>query len=262
MKTAIIYLKLFLLTIVLCSCNYYQKPQDNDSQSKAILKLQATAFTGKFTGTFNNNQIAVDMSEKDNVVNGRFFLNNENFQLLAASNGSKFAGKITEEATGRFYEVSAEIKVSVLHLFITFPELNNQIVELQLQKESLSAKTTSMANNQKEKNSKLIGTWRYTEVLSSGYGGSYGSMATDYFVQFKPNGECISWTGSSAGGSGNVSYESDGNKNARIEQWYTEGKNLVLVNPQTNQKASVTFFAEENRIMLKGNKSRVYQRVR
>jgi hypothetical protein len=80
-------------------------------------------------------------------------------------------------------------------------------------------------------------------------------------LQFKPNGECLSWSGSSAGGSSNVSIESRGNGSVTREEWYTEGKQVIFVNPQTQEEVSLTFFAEESRMMLKGSSSKVYQRV-
>lgn len=262
MKTILtLHLKLFLLLVVLCSCNYYEKPQSNNLKNIEKPKMQTEIFTGRFAGTLNNSEIIVDITEDQNTVSGSFILNNETFQLNAISEGITFSGKISEEATGRFYTVTAEMKGKELHLFIPFPELNNQIVELKLEKQT-STDVVSKTKNEKAKNPNLIGTWRYTEVLGGGYGNSYGSMATDYFVQFKPNGECISWTGSSAGGSGNVSFESSGGKNVTVEEWYTEGKNLIIINPTTKTKASVGYYAEPNRMMLKGKKNRVYQRVR
>lgn len=262
MKTIpILHLKLFFLLVVLCSCNYYDKPQSRNSQKKETPKMQGGVFTGRFAGTLNNSEIVVDITENQNIISGSFILNNEPFQLNANSEGTTFSGKISEEATGRFYTVTAEMKEKALHLFIPFPELNNQIVELQLQKQAYTD-AVSKTENQKKKTPKLIGTWRYTEVLSSGYGNSYVSMATDYFVQFKPNGDCISWTGSSAGGSGNVSFESSAGKNVTVEEWYTEGQNLIIVNPKTKAKASVGYYAEQDRMMLKGKNNRVYQRVR
>ena len=43
----------------------------------------------------------------------------------------------------------------------------------------------------KELNPKFIGTWRFTEVLSSGG----FTVVTDYFFQFKANGEVDNWFG-------------------------------------------------------------------
>lgn len=246
----------------LCSCNYYDKPESKGPNNIEMPKKQDNVFTGRFVATFNNSEIIVEIIENQNEISGTFFLNNETFQVNGTSSENKFSGKITEEATGRFYNVSAEMKEKVLHLSIPFPELNNQIVELQLNKETASAKVTPKLNNQKEKNAKLIGTWRYTEVLNSGYGSSYASLATDYYVQFNANGECISWSGSSSGGSQDVTLEGKGSRNTTVEEWYTQGQNLIFINPKTKQKVSITFFAEENRMMLKGKKSRVYQRIR
>ena len=283
MKTTVFFqLKLMMLPIALCSCNKYETATAkavNQAETPGKIELakeqnqnkemvptgtttqQTAIFTGSFATNFNGSEVYVDLTENQNQVKGTFTLNHETFQLSAMRQDSTFSGKISEAATGRFYTVTAEMKEKLLHLFIPFPELNNQVVELQLSKTAKRVSAKSFSDSI-ERNPLLIGTWRCTEVLSSGYGSSYGSMATDYFVQFKSNGECVSWTGSSAGGSNAGSFESSGGKNISVEEWHTEGKNLVVVNPKTRQKSSVPFYAEESRMILKGKKSRVYQRVR
>ena len=74
----------------------------------------------------------------------------------------------------------------------------------------------------------MVGKWRFTEVISSGSGQFYSSFSTDYFLQFNANGSCTTWNGRSAGGSGNVSFESNDGTNIENANWYTEGKNVVF----------------------------------
>ena len=38
-------------------------------------------------------------------------------------------------------------------------------------------------------------------------------------------------------------------------------KNVVFVNSNTNKELSIPYYAEANRMMLKGNLKRVYQRI-
>jgi hypothetical protein len=196
-------------------------------------------------------------------------------------------GKIKDKAKNLYYNFTANLKDNVLHFSITFPELNNQVVELLLAKQAyttggesnttitngdsnITASETTNGSSSKPnsqiysraKDSRLIGTWRYTEVLSSGGYGDYASMATDYFVELKPNGEFKSWTGSSAGGSYGSSYDNNSKSNLTIAGWYTEENFIIIFDPKnSNDKIRLPYSADGNRVMLKGKKNKVYERV-
>ena len=145
--------------------------------------------------------------------------------------------------------------------------MNNQAIELIFKRDEPSIDSKgiidTLGKNYKY-DTKLYGVWRYTEVISSGSGDNYASFSTDYFMEFKADGTAFSWTGKSAGGSGNISIDGKGNSTAEKGQWYTEGKTLFLIDPVTKQKASILYFAEENRMMLHngGNEKKVFQRIR
>lgn len=248
----------------------------------------AGGFTGTYRAAYTNTAIAAEIVENQSLIRGTFYMDGDQYKIIATSQQNTFRGKILDESKGKFYDVASQLQGHQMRLSITLPELNNKVVDLQLTK--LGAAHTPASNppaapgataagaspgagavtatpaaapalNNKEKNPRLVGTWRYTEVLSSGMGGNHASLATDYFVQFKPNGECLSWTGSSAGGSAHASIESRGQGQVTREEWYTEGKNVVFVNPQTREEVSLAFFAEDHRMMLKGSSSKVFQRV-
>ncbi len=232
----------------------------------------AGGFTGTYRAAYTNTAIAAEIVENQSLIRGTFLMDGEHYKIIATSHQNTFRGKILDEGKGKFYDVASQLQGNQMRLSITLPELNNKVVDLQLTKTgsahtpasnpAAAAAAAAPALNNKEKNPRLVGTWRYTEVLSSGMGGNHASLATDYFVQFKPNGECLSWTGSSAGGTAHASIESRGNSSVTREEWYTEGKKVIFVDPQTQQQVSLTFFAEDNRMMLKGSSSKVYQRVR
>jgi hypothetical protein len=80
-------------------------------------------------------------------------------------------------------------------------------------------------------------------------------------VQFDVNGDCFSWIGKSAGGSGDINFDTNDSLNVDKEQWHTVNKNVVFVNRNTNEEIAIPYFAEENRMILKGPINRVYQRV-
>ena len=101
----------------------------------------------------------------------------------------------------------------------------------------------------KELNPEFIGTWRFTEVLSSGG----FTVVTDYFFQFKTNGEVDSWFGTSSNPVNNLT----------TSGWYTNGNNLVLFNLQTKVEESVTFLISPagNTLLFNGNSTRVFQKI-
>lgn len=101
-------------------------------------------------------------------------------------------------------------------------------------------------------------------MLSSGSGDNYSSFATDYFMEFKADGTVLSWTGKSAGGSGNTFVEGVGSVKAEKGEWYTEGKTLFLIDPITKQKVSTLFYAEQNRMMLHngGSEKKIFERIK
>ena len=80
-------------------------------------------------------------------------------------------------------------------------------------------------------------------------------------MEFKADGTVLSWTGRSAGLG--LSYDEERAENADKGEWYTEGKNLYLMDPASKEKVSILFFAEENRMMLHngGKEKKVLHRV-
>ncbi|CAM8671767.1 hypothetical protein MCEMSEM18_02270 [Comamonadaceae bacterium] len=235
----------------------------------ALLCLFIATATQAFTGRYLDaaTQVSADITKDKSLVRGTFRLDSQNYQILGTTTGANtFSGKIFDHSNGKFYQMAAQLQHTTLSLAILIPEQDNKVINLLLTKTTSTASTTpaqpKAAINTKEKNPKLIGTWRYTEVLSSGFGDNNASLATDYFIQFKPNGECLSWAGSSAGGSKDVSLDSRGNGDVTREEWYTEGKKVIFIDPQTREESSLTFFAEDSRMLLKGSSSKVYQRVR
>lgn len=101
----------------------------------------------------------------------------------------------------------------------------------------------------KELNPKFIGTWRFTEVLSSGG----FTVVTDYFIKFKTNGEADEWFGTSSNPVNNLT----------TVGWYTNGNNVVFFNLQTKVENSVPFSmsADGETMLFNGNSTKVYQKI-
>lgn len=249
----------------------------------AVAKRPLSNFVGNFSGTHNEKEIFVTLTaiSRTNKIKGVLTMDVRTAQIAATEINAVCTGKIIEDDTQKKYNITAEIVNRKLHFNITFPEFNNQILALVLDRSTLTtnqgdspitfdtsgdgiiSSTPSNTSSTKPVNRDraLVGKWRFTEVISSGSGQFYSSFSSDYFMQLSANGECRTWTGSSAGGSGNVSYDGSGSSNLEIAQWRTVAKNIVFINPTNNREMSIPYYAEENRMMLKGNLKRVYQRV-
>ncbi len=274
-KNTIKFFKIVLVLLSLTACNQSngsqpknenpipkkeEKKPENLDEKKIVktVKMESHDFTGNYFGTFNGTEITMQLANDENSVTGNLMMNGEQAKILAAKNNLKFEGKITEDNSQKTYAVSGEWKNNKLYFLITFPEYDNKTVEIILEKGAKKSVSNSDAN----RNQMLVGTWRFTEVLSSGSGSNYMSFSTDYFVKFNADGTFVSWTGKSAGGSQNASIESGSGTNTATLKWHTSGKQLVLTDPKTQQSETINYYAENSRIMLSTNKSkRVYQRV-
>lgn len=224
-----------------------------------IVKKQTHNFAGYYAVTYPDKEMFITLLANGDVVTGTFLMNGEQAKINGVVKNLVCTGKIVEDQTGKAYNFKAERRGDLLDFSFTIPEQNNQLVNLVLNKVNKPVTNTANTN----KHSMLIGTWRNTEVLSSGSGEFYTSFATDYFVQLDANGMAAIWTGKSAGGANGITIESAKPGSVQKMEWYTVGKILYLVNPATKQKAPVNFYAESNRMMLtSGSTKKVYQRVK
>ena len=259
------YFLLLLLVITTCnSCQSKERTEPNITPKKIVENKQmvASKFSGKFLGVLNGSEIQVSLlpENNSNKIKGELWMNNERATITAVESNDVVKGTITEDNSNKTYNIKLEFVSEKLQLSITFPEYDNQTVTIELEKNDIG-NNTSKSDTNKHRNANLVGTWRYTEVLSSGSGEYYASFSTDYFIQFKANGECITWTGKSAGGSNDVSIDSNNATNVEQVEWYTNNNSIFFVNPSTKKEVSIPFYAEQNRMMLKGSVNRVYQRV-
>ncbi|RZJ74034.1 MAG: hypothetical protein EOO47_21800 [Flavobacterium sp.] len=269
------HLYLMLLSLVNCAETNSIKRQVKPTTSKnvvvskpkvtqtkkaiPIVNKQTHNFAGSYAVTYQNKEMFITLLANDDVVIGTFLMNGEQAKINGIVRNLICTGKIVEDQTGKAYNFKAERRGELLDFSFTIPEQNNQLVNLVLKKVNTPSTNTANTN----KNPMLIGTWRNTEVLSSGSGEFYTSFATDYFVKLDANGVATIWTGKSAGGSNGITIESAKEGSLQKMEWYTVGKILYLVNPITKQKAPVNFYAEANRMMLtSGSTKKVYHRVK
>ncbi len=232
-----------------------------------VCQSLAQNYAGSFTGVQAGISSSAELKVQDQQLRGRIIMNGKGADVNGVIKDSISTGMVYDIELKKSYAYSSILRQNELHFFITFPELNNEAIELIFKRDEpfIGGKGSADALGKTNKyDTKLYGLWRYTEVISSGSGDNYASFSTDYFMEFKADGTAFSWTGKSGGGSGNISIEGKGNSTAEKGQWYTEGKTLFLIDPVTKQKVSILYFAEENRMMLHngGNEKKVFQRIR
>jgi hypothetical protein len=220
-----------------------------------------STFTGKFAGEQNGIASAVDLKNTGGKVTGSILINGKKGTVNGKIADTVCKGTVYDIETGTVYSFKSFFAGSDLHFVVTFPEFNNLDVDMVMQKQTSSI--VSSINNNKTKDTRLVGVWRYTDIITSGSGGNFGSFSTDYFMELKADGTALSWTGSSAGGAGNVSISGTGGNHVDKGQWFTEGKNLILFDATTNQKVTTMFSVDATRMMLHngGSNKRIWVRI-
>lgn len=144
-----------------------------------------------------------------------------------------------------FYKIGFAVfyLITLLCLFLACSNFSEKPETKPIQKDSITSikqlSLNSNSMNSKEKDARLVGTCRYTEVLSSGYGGDYTSLTTDYFFQFSDDGIFASWTGKGELGNSGGNSIDDLSENVVKATWYTKDGMLYFVDPSTQQEAGV-----------------------
>jgi hypothetical protein len=236
----------FILTIIIMSENYAQK------------------FAGTFAGSHDGIQSTADLILTGTQLSGSVSMNGNKATVTGTITDSISTGTVYDVVTGKTYSYHSTLRGNDLKFSITFPELNNQTIQLQMQR--VTATASQVVNDpSKKKDPRLVGTWRYNDIITSGSGGNFSSFSTDYFMEFKADGTLLTWRGSSGGSVGDQTISTTGG-NSLVEkgQWYTEGKTLFFVDPATGQKVSTLFYAETNRFMLHngGANKKVWERIK
>ncbi len=236
--------------------------------------LPAQTFSGSFKGEQNGITSNAVFAVENQQLTGTIIINGKSGRVSGVVADSLISGSIHDLETAQQYTYTGKMTSGLLHLTIVFPELNNQAVELIMEREAATATShkaevtatkpkisKAAQENTRNKNPALVGLWRNTEVISSGSGNNYASFSTDYFLEFKADGSFLSWTGSSAGSG----YEgkSAGKAAADKGNWYTEDKTLYLLDPARNEKTALLFYADAEKMMLHngGERKKIYQRV-
>lgn len=119
---------------------------------------------------------------------------------------------------------------------------------------------TNQKTNQMNRDQKIVGTWRHTEVISSGTGESYVSMTTDDFIEFRNNGTVATWVGNAV--AGNFESKADGNVEEGLWNTNETHTQIIFTDPVTKQQARVNYYVENPYLMFSnGNSKKVYEKI-
>ncbi len=225
----------------------------------------AQNFAGSFSGKQPGITSSAILSVKDAVLSGSVIMNGKKGNIRGSVNDSTATGTVYDIEMQKEYAFSANIQKDQLRLSIVFPELNNQSIELLLQKEIASLEEPGKKmKDTLSRDAAITGLWRYTDIISSGYGDGYMSFSTDYFMEFLEDGTVISWTGKSGGGNSTVSISGEASAKKDKATWHTEAGKLFFTDPVTGEKVFSFFSVEPAKLLLhdgKGNR-KLFQRVR
>ncbi|MBK8442589.1 MAG: hypothetical protein IPL35_03855 [Sphingobacteriales bacterium] len=234
--------------------------------------LQAVNFSGTFTLNQNGVVITLSGEQKDSDYKGTLVSGQDYATVTGVVGDDEMMSGVVAEGDGS----ASYLFSAVLHgeTLIFSMYLGLVPVELSLQRSTAAATSVPPAasnvtlpnNNTAPPNktaaniddNRLVGLWRYTDVMSSGGFGDYMSWATDYFLLLNADGTFEYTQGSSAGGGSYGAYEAGGSVIAK-GTWSSADKNLMLY--YDGQTEQIPYSCDGNNMMHKTNK-RIWERVR
>ena len=221
-------------------------------------------FSGSFAGTLNGVSTRAELKPQGNTLKGVLSIDGKPGQLTGQINGNATSGSIIDDETGAIFTFTAILSGDDLNFKLSQADVG--LADLPLAMKRVTKTATPATKTQMvpagKLDARLFGTWRYTEVLSTGGYGDNFSMSTDNFLQLNADGSGFAWTGSSAGGSADVSFSSGAAKKNSIS-WYTQDNKLYFKDPSDPNPVFTLFSVDDTRLMLHngGNEKKVYQHV-
>ena len=214
-------------------------------------------FEGDFKGNLKEVTIKSNLAVSDNELKGIFIMNGQSSKISGTIKGHAVEGIIIDGETATKYEYTGSIEGDELRLSVTFPELNNRVIEMVLQREGgANAKKNKPTEKGGDINTDMVGLWKHSEIL----GGGGESMTNETMLEFMEDGTFSTWPGRS---SGPGFYRDEDKSKATTGKWYTDGKTLHLVDPLTKEDATTNYSVSESGLLLTGDSGKkVFERIR
>ncbi len=247
--------------LVACAKNKENKMENNTVSEARI--VQKNIFEGNFSGSLNGAPCALLLQAKGNDLTGTITINGQLGDIIGTSNAKNCLGNVIDQETSAQYPFTAQLVKNELLFQLDLTAFGGQLTSITFSKET-QTNVANVKNNNGNLNSNLFGLWRHTSVYSSGTGDMHFSMQTDYFLELKPNGQFIRWSGDSSGGTQEVSAYTNAEEDKTTGSWYCEGKFLCTKLESPNSKVNqVQYYQENNQMMFTRNGEKtVYERIR
>ncbi len=210
-------------------------------------------FEGNFIGSNDGINSSARLTVNDGRLKGTIVMNGKSARIDGSIDGGSARGTLYDAEIDKEYRYTGRISGDELEISIKAPEVKGGVVDLIMQRENNSVK----AKPKGKLNADLFGEWRHTEIL----GGGEMSMTNETLMEFMDDGSFATWPGRSIG----PDYSREENKSkAERGTWYTDGKNLYLVDAETGDEGTVNFSVDETRLMLgnPGSGKKIFERIR
>jgi len=213
-------------------------------------------FEGNFKGQLKEVPIKANLTVSEKELSGTFIMNGQSSKINGTINNHSTEGRITDGETGKKYKYAGSIEGDELRLSVTFPELNNQEIEMTLQREGGTATKKDKPSKKGDINADLVGLWKHSEFL----GGGGESMTNETMLEFLEDGTFSTWPGRS---SGPGYYRDEEKSKATSGGWYTDGNTLHLVDPATKEDATTNYSVSNSGLILTGSGGKkVFEKIR
>ncbi|RYY66415.1 MAG: hypothetical protein EOO13_15820, partial [Chitinophagaceae bacterium] len=125
-----------------------------------MTNAQSPSFSGKFAGQQPGISSAADMKVSGDHLTGSFEINGRPGNFNATIDGQQCQGLLFDIQMQKNYSFTALVSSDSLHMSIIFPELNNQVISLQMKR--LPAESSAHNGNRVSagRNNSLLGLWR------------------------------------------------------------------------------------------------------
>jgi hypothetical protein len=226
---------------------------------------QESPWSGKFEGTIIGINATITAEAIGPEWNGDINASGYPLKMSGMITDNTCSGIMSDPQTGAESAFAATMDGSTLIIVIRDVNPNTgQIEDMQFPfiktapASGALSKTVAVTVHAEGVDDALVGTWRYTDTYVSGD----FSVATDYFMQFDPDGRAYVTDGRTAGGNFNASFDS-GAGDVHQATWKAENKVLYFSDGTSGWQAYATYYAEPARMMLTYNngKKQVWEKL-
>lgn len=230
--------------------------------SPFLMAQEITSWDGYFSGKLVGIESALNGQTTGANWNGAIDAGGYLFNLQGSIDAMNVKGTMSDPQTGTSIPFRASLSGNQLTIYIhDINPLSGVEEDMELVFTKSDQKPASSSSKPLEANvnidQRLVGNWRYTNAYVSGQ----FSFATDYFMQFNPDGTMLWTDGRTAGGGPDISMDS-GTGDVHSALWKIENK-VIWLDGGNGWEYYAKYYEENGSMMLtfnNGNKQ-VWERL-